>query len=554
MFMRAGQIIAAVFMLLSGAVLAADPFGIDARLAWRGSNALVEVAFHVPPGHHLYADTLSAALPGGGRGLREWERTQPVSFRDSFSEAARDCYTNDFTIIYAMPSSVTTETEVEVHYQGCSEDLCFFPQSRTLQLKDSPPPAEGRLPPGARKTEADWRNLADGFRVAGTLSGYARTGDLLQFLDRSEDREGSRSEQTEGLWARLRNAYSLFGLDPVEFLRQFGVAWTVLVILIGGLLLNLTPCVLPMIPVNLAILGVGTQGSSRGRGVVLGGAYGVGMAIVYGVLGLTVVLTGAQFGSLNAMPGFNLAIAILFVVLGVAMFDVITIDFTRFQRGAGREPVFKRGSTMAALAMGSVAALLAGACVAPVVIAVLVLSSALYAQGAAVGLVLPFMLGVGMALPWPLAGGGLARLPKPGVWMTRVKYGFGVFILLFALHYALLAYHGWRGSGRPEAVEDGAVQVSAGQDDEWAAALTSARRDGLPVFVDFWATWCKNCEAMEATTFRAEPVRQRLAGYRVVKVQAENPGDPATKEILDHYGVKGLPTYVVLMPLPPEAK
>lgn len=551
--MRSRPIIAALLMLLVGTVKAADPFGTNGRLAWRGSNAVVEVAFQVPPGHHLYADTLSAAIPGGGAGLKEWGRPEPVSFRDSFSDSARESYTNDFTIVYTMPSSGSPVTAVEIRYQGCSEELCFFPQSRTLPLMAAPQPAEGVTPGGARQPEADWRNVASGFRVAGKMSGYARTGAFLEFLDRSEAREGSRAGQAEGLRARLRNAYALFGLDPVEFLRQFGVAWTVLVILLGGLLLNLTPCVLPMIPINLAILGVGTQGSSRGRGMALGGAYGLGMAVVYGVLGLTVVLTGAQFGALNAMPGFNLAIAILFVILGVAMFDVITIDFTRFQRGAGREPVFKRGSLMAAVAMGSVAALLAGACVAPVVIAVLVLSSALYTQGAAIGLVLPFMLGVGMALPWPLAGGGLARLPKPGVWMTRVKYGFGVFILLFALHYALLAYHGWKGAVQKEAVEAGMVQVSAEHAGEWSAALMSARRTGLPVFVDFWATWCKNCEAMEATTFRAEPIRQRLAGYRVVKVQAENPNDPATKELLDYYGVKGLPTYVVLTPLP-EAK
>ncbi len=551
--MRAEKIIAAFLLLLAGTGMAADPFEVNAQLAWRGSNAVAEVTFHVPPGHHLYADTLGAAVAGGGAGLREWGRTPPVSLRDSFSASARDSFTNDFTIVYLMPSSGTPETDVEVHYQGCNEDLCFFPQSRRFQLKAAAQPAGGMRPPGARNADAAWRNLADGFHVAGKTSGYLRMGEFLRFLDQCEGRDAGREGKAKGWRERMGSGYALFGADPVEFLRQFGVGWTVLTILIGGLLLNLTPCVLPMIPVNLAILGVGTQGSSRGRGVALGGAYGVGMAFIYGVLGLTVVLTGAQFGSLNSMPGFNLAIAVLFVMLGLAMFDVINIDFSRFQSGAGREQVFKRGSIMAALAMGSVAALLAGACVAPVVIAVLILSSALYAQGAAVGLVLPFMLGVGMALPWPLVGGGLARLPKPGVWMTRVKYGFGVFILLFALHYALLAYHGWTGSVRTETVADGTVQVSAEHGGEWEASLMSARGAGVPVFVDFWATWCKNCEAMEATTFRADTVRQRLSGYRVVKVQAENPNDPATKEILDYYGVKGLPTYVVLTP-PPEVK
>ena len=76
--------------------------------------------------------------------------------------------------------------------------------------------------------------------------------------------------------------------------------------------------------------------------------------------------------------------------------------------------------------MGAVAALLAGACVAPVVIQVVLFSSNLYATGTTIALALPFFLGVGMAIPWPIAGAGLAALPKPGVWMVRVKQAFGV--------------------------------------------------------------------------------------------------------------------------------
>ena len=89
-----------------------------------------------------------------------------------------------------------------------------------------------------------------------------------------------------------------------------------LIVLVGGLALNLTPCVLPMIPINLAIIGAGAQAGSRGRGFLLGAAYGGAMALVYGVLGLIVILTAGTFGTINASPWFNLGIAVLFVVLG----------------------------------------------------------------------------------------------------------------------------------------------------------------------------------------------------------------------------------------------
>jgi len=78
------------------------------------------------------------------------------------------------------------------------------------------------------------------------------------------------------------------------------------------------------------------------------------------------------------------------------------------------------------------------------------------------------------------------------------------------------------------------------------AVLGEAGSQGKPVFLDFWATWCKNCEAMEATTFRNAEVKARLGAYLTVKVQAERPGDPAVKALLDRFEVRGLPTYVIL--------
>src|SRR5438093_2886084 len=163
------------------------------------------------------------------------------------------------------------------------------------------------------------------------------------------------------------------------------------------------------------------------------------MALVYGVLGLVVILTTGTFGTINSSPWFNLAIAALFAVLGLAMFDLVTIDFSRFSRRMNIGPS-SRGSFWLAFGMGAIAALLAGACVAPVVIQVVLFSSDLYAKGTTIALALPFLLGIGMAIPWPIAGAGLAALPKPGAWMVRVKQLLGVVILATAAYYGYLAY------------------------------------------------------------------------------------------------------------------
>jgi thiol:disulfide interchange protein DsbD len=379
-------------------------------------------------------------------------------------------------------------------------------------------------PAGVGASDDGIANL-DGFNVLATTGGYQNTGDFLTFIHNAET-----------------------GVKKRGMFEGRGPLAIVLIVLIGGLALNLTPCVLPMIPINLAIIGAGAQASSRGRGFLLGSAYGGAMALVYGVLGLIVILTAGTFGTINSSPWFNLGIAVLFVVLGLAMFDVLLIDFSKYSAGIGTSS--SRGSFGLAFAMGAVAALLAGACVAPVVIQVVLFSSSLYATGTKIALALPCILGVGMAIPWPMAGAGLASLPKPGMWMVRVKQGFGVFILATAAYYGYEAYsivaNRWVD---PKAVASSVeAQLKAGWHSSLADGLASAERERKPVIIDMWATWCKNCLTMDKTTLVSDDVRMALAGYVKIKYQAEDPDEQPAKAIMHRFEAVGLPTYVILLP------
>jgi thiol:disulfide interchange protein DsbD len=367
----------------------------------------------------------------------------------------------------------------------------------------------------------------DLFAEQGTTFGYLPSADFLTFIRNAEN--------------GVREKGMLEGRGPLAIL---------LIVLIGGLALNLTPCVLPMVPINLAIIGAGAQAGSRRRGFLLGLAYGGAMAAVYGILGLIVVLTASTFGTINASPWFNLGIAILFVFLGIAMFDIINIDFSRYSNSltlAG-----SRGSMVLAFTMGSVAALLAGACVAPVVIQVVLFSSNLYAAGTTAALALPFVLGVGMAIPWPIAGAGIAALPKPGAWMNRVKQAFGVVIIGTALYYGYEAY-GLFASRWVDATE---VQSSVEEKlkEGWQPSLVDglalARQENKPVLIDMWATWCKNCLVMDRTTLEDPAVTQALSGYVKIKYQAEDPDDPRVARVMQYMKTSGLPTYVIMKPKP----
>ena len=364
----------------------------------------------------------------------------------------------------------------------------------------------------------DWRALAERFTVSGRLDGYADKAGFLAFVEAAETGKPAGG-----------------GFAGKGFLPML------LLVVFGGLLLNLTPCVLPLIPINVAIIGAGARAGSKTRGFLLGAAYGAGIALVYGGLGLAVVLgVSSAFGAINSTVWFNAAIAALFVVLGVAMFDLIQIDFSRFQARLGVRRN-ENGSFPAALFMGGVSALLAGACVAPVVIYTILHAQDLYSQGHRAAVLLPFLLGAGMALPWPFLGAGLSFLPKPGKWMTWVKHAFGVFILGFAAYYGHLA---WTLSGAPQAAD--------GQAGGWTPSLEEGLRRALdekkPVIVDFWATWCKNCSLMDKTILKDDEVLSRLEGYVKVKYQAENLTQSPAREVTGHFGVLGLPTFIVLTP------
>ena len=364
------------------------------------------------------------------------------------------------------------------------------------------------------------------FTISATAAGYLGTDAFLQFV---------------------RNAEA--GIKEKGMFEDRGVLAILLLVLVGGLALNLTPCVLPMIPINLAIIGAGAQAGSRARGFLLGATYGAAMAFVYGVLGLVVILTAGTFGTINASPWFNLGIAALFVVLALAMFDVIVIDFSRFsnQLNVGSSG---RGTFLVAFSMGAVAALLAGACVAPVVIQVVLFSSNLYSTGTSAALALPFLLGLGMAIPWPIAGAGIAALPRPGAWMVRIKQVFGIVILATAVYYGYTAYGIF--ANRWVDPEQVASSVEEMLKEGWHASLNAglaeAKRDNKPVLIDFWATWCKNCLVMDSTTLKDQQVTAALGSYVKIKFQAEDPEASPAKEVLEYVGGIGLPTYAILKP------
>ena len=341
-----------------------------------------------------------------------------------------------------------------------------------------------------------------GPRVA---QGYMSADDFIAFLEGRASAEDGRLARAGG-WLML------------------------LLVLLGGLAMNLTPCVLPMIPVNLIVIG---------RSAKRGAAYGLGIALAYGALGVAAAFGGLAFGTIQGSPWFNAAVALVFAGLSLALFDVWFVDLSRFRPSITSSTPSQSNNpnnrTILPFFLGALSAVLAGACVAPILISVLLLTADLAAKGNRLAVLLPFVMGVGMALPWPFVGAGLRVLPKPGMWMKNVNRVFGVIVLGFAAWYGCLA---WRGFSR-KARDSSPSRLESATPETLEARLATLPR---PVLVDCWATWCKNCAAMDRV-LDEEKTRRALQPFAVLRVQAEDISE--LRRVKGFEAIRGLPAFVL---------
>ena len=126
-------------------------------------------------------------------------------------------------------------------------------------------------------------------------------------------------------------------------------------------------------------------------------------------------------------------------------------------------------------------------------------------------------------------------LPKPGKWMVYVKNVLAVLIGLFGIYYVWIAISLIPGRF------DGASEVKKLEN-----AFNEAEKTDSKIFIDFWASWCKNCSYMDKNVLENSEVKAKLSSFIVVKFQAENMKNPAVAEILKRYNIQGLPAFVIL--------
>ena len=506
------KIIVSVLVCLSAGLFAAEP-------EWKYTlgEKEIKVTAEVPSKEYLYLKNTSVKLTADGKTVLPKSVPPAVSYNDEFS-GKTEIYPGGKELVWIFRSDKWNfPLKLKVEWQGCSKGtadepgVCFLPGSREIilkQYKAVPSPVPLFPEPEKAKTTVP-SNLTEAFpkfEILRSESGYIGAPQFIRFL------KGEKS----GTFLNFAD-------------RSF---WVILLLtFLGGMALNLTPCVLPMIPINLTI--IGAKNGTRWQCLVRGLIYGAGIALAYGILGIAVVMTGSSFGVIDSVWWFNALVAVLFIALGLTQFDFFSLDFSRFR---SRLPVLSGARYAGIFLMGIIAALLAGACVAPVVVAALIQSGKMYNSGEPVGLFLPLVLGIGMACPWPLLAGGFAVMPAPGAWMKYVKYAFGIIIIGLGLYYSCLAYQ------IATAKTDGAEKSVQLLKD----ALKKSAAEKKPVLIDFRAEWCKNCKAMEKTTFKDPSVIDELKNFIFVKFDATDISDPEISSNLKKFNVSGLPAYLIV--------
>lgn len=375
--------------------------------------------------------------------------------------------------------------------------------------------------------------------------------------------------------------------------------WNALLLaLAGGLILNLMPCVFPVLAmkaIGLARLSGGAAREVRWHAA----SYTAGVLVCFALVGGALIAlraggSAAGWGFQFTEPAFVAAMAWLMLAVGLNLSGVFAMGGAV---GAGQS-VAGRGGHLGAFATGGLAVLLATPCTAPFMAAAL--GAALVMPPA--GTMAVFLaLGLGLALPYALLGvfPGLARLlPRPGAWMERLRQGLAfpmygaaawlVWVLaqqagpdgvLFGLGGAVVLAAGLWGLGlaqragagrgriagavamgiavvvaiallpRLSAAPAAAAAADPGAEPWSAARVEQLRAEGRPVFVNATAAWCITCQVNERVALRGAAVREAFAVRNVAYLKADwTRGDPAITALIRDQGREGVPLYLFWAP------
>jgi len=365
-------------------------------------------------------------------------------------------------------------------------------------------------------------------------------------------------------------------------LESSGLFLSLLFMFIGGLALNLTPCVYPLIPITVGYFGGQSEGRT-GKLFLLGILYVLGMALTYSLIGVITSLSGAVFGTLLQNTFVIIGIALLFIILSLSQFGVYEFklpDSLVAKAGGAKSGAF--GAFFMGLTMGIVAA----PCIGPFVLG---LVTYVAAKGDPFyGFMMFFTMALGLGFPYlilALFSGKIKKLPRAGDWMEGVKHIFGFLLLAMALYFInpllaksinnyTLPLFGIFASGFLLIFDKKANNIKGFRffkialsgivillsvytlipekkdSPKWQTFSESKYELSLKnkekMIIDFYADWCIPCKELDGLTFSDKRVVEISRKYTAYKVDMTQTLSDETEKLRNKFNIIGMPTVLII--------
>lgn len=362
-----------------------------------------------------------------------------------------------------------------------------------------------------------------------------------------------------------------------------------------GLLLSLTPCIYPMIPITIGILH--RNGKQSVFYNFLGSlCYAIGLSTTFAIMGLLAALAGASFGNLLSQPIFVIFLTIFIGFMSLSMIGIVDMPIPSFMKNnATVNSAF--GPFLSAFLFGLLSGSIASPCVSPGLALVLTIVATI--GNIFAGFWLLFAFGIGLSVPLIIIGTfstSLQMLPRAGQWMVEVKKALGfimlatcfyylsnilspfmimwilaLYLLFAAIFYILDAqksidnqsktiksligiillafaiFVGYRASQNN--INQANTEMGVIWAESYEKALAQAKEQHKLLLLDFWANHCTICKAIEKKLFHKQIVAQGLdADIVFVKVDCSSSHNHEASNLKHQYAVIGQPTILIVNP------